>query len=112
MLQRPIPSSGELLPAIGLGSWKTFDTKDVAAVQPVIDRFLALGGRVIDSSPMYGNAEAAIGAMLADRTGPTPFLATKVWTQGKDEGIAQMTRSFERMGTRVMDLMQIHNLVD
>ena len=112
MIQRPIPSSGEQLPAIGLGSWQTFDTDTVAPLQPVIDRFLALGGRMIDSSPMYGKAEAAIGTMLASTTGPKPFLATKVWTRGQDDGIAQMTRSFERMGTKVMDLMQIHNLVD
>ena len=112
MTQRPIPSSGEQLSAIGLGSWQTFDTDDVAPLQPVIDRFLALGGRVIDSSPMYGKAEAAIGKMLAAATGAKPFLATKVWTRGRDEGIAQMTRSFERMRTKVMDLMQIHNLVD
>ena len=112
MIQRPIPSSGEQLPAIGLGSWQTFDTDTVAPLQPVIDRFLALGGRMIDSSPMYGKAEAAIGTMLAATTGPKPFLATKVWTRGQDDGIAQMTRSFERMGTKVMDLMQIHNLVD
>jgi diketogulonate reductase-like aldo/keto reductase len=77
-----------------------------------MDRFLALGGRVIDSSPMYGKAEAAIGKMLAATSGPKPFLATKVWTRGQDDGITQMTRSFERMGTKVMDLMQIHNLVD
>lgn len=112
MTKRSIPASGEQLPAIGLGSWQTFDTDDVAPLQPVIDRFLALGGRVIDSSPMYGKAEAAIGTMLAKTSGAKPFLATKVWTRGKDEGIAQMTRSFARMGTEVMDLMQIHNLVD
>src|SRR3954468_20614424 len=113
MWTRTIPSSGEQVPAIGLGSWQTFDTDDVTAIQPVIDRFLAVGARVIDSSPMYGKAEAAIGKMLAATPKPaSPFLATKVWTRGKADGIAQMNRSFERMGTKVMDLMQIHNLVD
>ncbi|MBL0214986.1 MAG: aldo/keto reductase [Myxococcales bacterium] len=117
MIPRTIPSSGELLPVVGLGSWQTFDTDDTAPIQPVLDRFLALGGRVIDSSPMYGKAEAAIGTMLArtpaaPATTPAPFLATKVWTQGRDEGIAQMATSFARMRTACMDLMQIHNLVD
>jgi aryl-alcohol dehydrogenase-like predicted oxidoreductase len=111
MIQRTIPSSGEQLPAVGLGSYKTFDTEDIAAIQPVMDRFLALGGRVIDSSPMYGKAEAAIGKMLAGKQEPA-FRATKVWTRGKQDGIAQMNRSFERMGAKTMDLMQIHNLVD
>lgn len=113
MIQRTIPSTGEQLPAIGLGSYQTFDTDDVSAVQPVMDRFLALGGRVIDSSPMYGKAEAAIGKMLAKaKANERPFLATKVWTRGKDNGISEMERSFRRMGTKTMDLMQIHNLVD
>ncbi len=111
MIQRTIPSSGEQVPAVGLGSYQTFDTDDIAAIQPVIDRFLALGGRVIDSSPMYGKSEAAIGKMLAGKKEPA-FRATKVWTRGKQDGIAQMNRSFERMGAKTMDLMQIHNLVD
>lgn len=111
MIQRTIPATGEQLPAVGMGSYQTFDTDDIAAVQPVMDRFLALGGRVIDSSPMYGKAEGAIGKMLAGAT-TKPFLATKVWTRGKADGIAQMERSFERMGAKKMDLMQIHNLVD
>jgi diketogulonate reductase-like aldo/keto reductase len=117
IITRSIPSSGEKVPAIGLGSWQTFDTSDIAKVQPVLERFLALGGRVIDSSPMYGKSEEAIGKMLAgirkaDPKAPAPFLATKVWTRGKDDGIAQMKRSMTRMGTTKMDLMQIHNLVD
>ncbi len=112
MITRTIPSSGEQLPAVGLGSWQTFDTDDTTAVQPVIDRFLALGGRAIDSSPMYGKSEAAIGAMVANVKGAAPFLATKVWTRGAKDGIAQMRRSFERMRTKVIDLMQVHNLVD
>lgn len=113
LLRRPIPSTGELLPAVGLGSWQTFDVEDVTPITPVLERFLALGGRVIDSSPMYGKSEAAIGKMLAALPkAPTPFLATKVWTEGKRAGIAQMKRSMQRMGTTKLDLMQIHNLVD
>jgi diketogulonate reductase-like aldo/keto reductase len=117
LLLRKIPATGEQLPAIGLGSWQTFDVADPAAVQPVLSRFLALGGRVIDSSPMYGRAEGAIGAMLAairkaDPKAPAPFLATKVWTRGKREGIEQMKRSLALLGAPRLDLMQIHNLVD
>jgi diketogulonate reductase-like aldo/keto reductase len=119
VLRRPIPSTGETIPAIGLGSWQTFDVAgaDVAAVQPVVERFLALGGRVIDSSPMYGRAEAAIGTMLAsiraaDPDAPAPFLATKVWTEGARAGDKQMRRSLDRLGVAALDLMQIHNLVD
>ena len=109
---RRIPSSGEALPSIGLGSWQTFDVADaeVPTVRPVVERFLALGGRVIDSSPMYGRAEAAIGQMVRGLS--APFLATKVWTSGGKEGIAQMKRSLQRLGVAKLDLMQIHNLLD
>jgi aryl-alcohol dehydrogenase-like predicted oxidoreductase len=117
MITRKIPSTGELLPAIGLGSYSTFDVADSSRVRPVVERFLALGGRVIDSSPMYGRAEAAIGEMLAqlrkaNPQTPAPWLATKVWTRGKREGIAQMKQSLARLGVAKLELMQIHNLVD
>ncbi len=116
LLRRPIPSSGETIPAIGLGTWQTFDVSGarIAAVQPVLDRFLQLGGRLVDSSPMYGNAESAVGAMLAARGAAAvrPFLATKVWTSGGTEGAAQMRRSAERFGVKTIDLMQVHNLMD
>lgn len=117
IIERAVPSSKERVPAIGLGSYSTFDTSDIAKVQPVLERFLALGGRVIDSSPMYGKAEAAIGKMLAairkaDPKAPTPWLATKVWTTGKQSGVTQMKHSLELLGTKQIDLMQIHNLVD
>jgi len=117
ILTRAIPSTGEKLPVVGLGSWQTFDTDDVAPIQPVLARFLALGGRVIDTSPMYGKSEEAIGKMLAalrkgDAALPAPFLATKVWTRGKEEGSTQMKRSLTRLGATKVDLMQIHNLVD
>ncbi len=117
IVTRPIPSTGERLPAIGLGSWQTFDVGDPTKVQPVLARFLALGGRVVDSSPMYGRSEAAIGAMLAgirkaDPKAPAAWLATKVWTKGKREGLEQMKRSLARFGVQKLELMQIHNLVD
>jgi aryl-alcohol dehydrogenase-like predicted oxidoreductase len=116
ILTRPIPSSGEKVPALGLGTWQTFDVSGdrIASVQPVLDRFFELGGRVIDSSPMYGSSEAAVGAMLRARKDKAarPFLATKVWTSGKADGEAQMRRSAERFGTKQIDLMQVHNLLD
>lgn len=117
IITRTIPSSGEAVPAIGMGSWQTFDVADPATVQPVLARFLALGGRVVDSSPMYGRAEAAIGAMTAairtaDPKAPPPWLATKVWTTGRQPGVAQMKQSLARLGVAKLELMQIHNLVD
>jgi len=116
VLTRSIPSTGEKIPALGLGTWQTFDLPGdrVAAVQPVVDRFFELGGRLIDSSPMYGDAEAAVGALLAGRKDKAarPFLATKVWTSGKADGAAQMRRSAERFRVKQIDLMQVHNLLD
>src|SRR3981081_2457477 len=117
MLQRPIPSSGEKIPVIGLGSWQVFDVgPDAAQRQPleeVLSRFVALGGRVVDSSPMYGRAEQVIGD-IATKLGlhASLFLATKVWTTGKDEGIASMEQSLAKLQTKKIDLMQVHNLVD
>ena len=118
---RPIPRTGEAIPAIGLGTWQTFDAGDAPAerapLAEVLDAYLAGGGRVIDSSPMYGRAEGVVGDLLAARPGgvagaPRPFLATKVWTRGRAEGEAQMRRSMQLMRTPRMDLMQVHNLVD
>jgi len=117
ILQRPIPSSGEKIPVIGLGSWQVFDVGPGAAerqpLEEVLSRFAALGGRVIDSSPMYGRAEEVIGDLTA-KLGlhASLFLATKVWTTGKNEGIASMERSLTRLQTKRLDLMQVHNLVD
>src|SRR5919197_530236 len=115
MLTRTIPSSGEALPAIGLGTWRTFDVgaePERAPLREVLRRLFAAGGRVIDSSPMYGRAESVVGDLLRG----TPehgkaFIATKVWTTGRAEGIAEMEESERRMGGRI-DLMQVHNLVD
>jgi aryl-alcohol dehydrogenase-like predicted oxidoreductase len=113
---RAIPKTGEKLPVVGLGTWQTFDVGDSAAerkaVLEVLTKFLAAGMKVIDSSPMYGRAEEVTGDELAKISGAVPFLATKVWTSGKQAGIEQMQRSMTRMRTKKMDLMQVHNLLD
>jgi aryl-alcohol dehydrogenase-like predicted oxidoreductase len=116
-LQRAVPSSGEKLPVIGLGSWQVFDVWPAEAerrpLEEVMARFVALGGRVVDSSPMYGRAEEVIGEIAAKLSLQSSlFFATKVWTNGKNEGIASMERSFARLRTKRIDLMQVHNLVD
>jgi diketogulonate reductase-like aldo/keto reductase len=117
LLQRAIPSSGERLSVVGLGSWQVFDVEPGAAerrpLEEVLSRFVALGGRVVDSSPMYGRAEQVIGDIAA-KLGlhSALFLATKVWTTGKEEGVTLMERSFARLQTKKLDLMQVHNLVD
>jgi diketogulonate reductase-like aldo/keto reductase len=117
MLQRPIPSSGEAIPAIGLGTWRTFDVgaspAERAPLEEVLRRFVALGGQVVDSSPMYGAAESVLGDLgAALSVTERLFLATKVWTSGREAGIAQMEQSFQRLRVRRLDLMQIHNLLD
>lgn len=116
-IERSIPASGERLPAVGLGTWQSFDIgaggAQRAAAREVLRRFAQAGGRVIDSSPMYGSSEQVIGE-LSEELGLDErlFLATKVWTSGRDAGIAQMEESFRRMHTKRMDLMQVHNLLD
>ena len=117
LLQRTIPSSGEALPVIGLGTWRTFDVGTSAAerapLRAVLERFVALGGRVIDSSPMYGAAESVAGDLAADlKLADRLFWATKVWTSGREAGRAQMEESRRRMRVARLDLMQIHNLLD
>ena len=114
---RPIPSTGELMPVIGLGTWPVFDVGgEESARRPlreVVRRLLDTGARMIDSSPMYGRAEAVTGDLLADlQARPHAFLATKVWTTGRERGIEQMRRSAGLLRSAVIDLMQIHNLVD
>ncbi len=117
MIRRPIPRGGEALPVIGLGTWQTFDVGAAkSARQPlreVLREFVRLGGSVIDSSPMYGNSESVAGDLAAELgVEKQLFLATKVWTGGRDAGIRQMEESFRRLKTQRMDLMQVHNLVD
>jgi diketogulonate reductase-like aldo/keto reductase len=111
---KKIPSTGEALPVIGLGTWQAFDVRgDTGALREVMQAFAALGGRVVDSSPMYGAAESVVG-QLAGELGlhERLFFATKVWTSGRAEGIHQMEASFKRMRVQRMDLLQVHNLVD
>ena len=117
ILTRPIPSSGEAIPAVGLGTWRTFDVgpapAERAPLKTVLQRFVELGGRVIDSSPMYGTAESVAGDLAAE-LGVTDklFFATKVWTSGREAGVAQVEQSFRRFRTKRLDLLQIHNLLD
>ena len=114
-IMRPIPSSGEKLPVIGLGTWQTFDVDPAqsAALAEVLSAFVKLGGRVIDSSPMYGHAEEVVGDLLTKlKLRDSLFLAPKVWTRGQQAGIDSMERSFARLQTKTIDLMQVHNLVD
>ncbi len=117
LLTRPVPRSGEPLPAIGLGTYRTFDVGTApdqrGPVREVLRRFVELGGSVVDSSPMYGRAEAVVGELahslgVQDRL----FHATKVWTRGADSGVAQMQASFRSMRVQRMGLMQVHNLLD
>jgi aryl-alcohol dehydrogenase-like predicted oxidoreductase len=117
MLTRPVPRSGEALPTVGLGTWQTFDVAEGGAerapLEEVLRRFLDGGGRVIDSSPMYGRAEAVVGDLLSRLRHPAaPFLATKVWTSGRSAGESQMRESMRRLRSDRLDLMQIHNLLD
>jgi diketogulonate reductase-like aldo/keto reductase len=117
MLTRLIPSTGEMMPVIGLGTWRAFDvgTDETTRLplREVLQILLDGGGRIIDSSPMYGRAEAVTGDLLAELTArPRAFLATKVWTTGRERGIEQMRRSARLLRNETIDLMQIHNLVD
>jgi len=117
LLQRAIPSGGETIPAIGLGTWRTFDVgggKDERApLKEVLQRFVELGGKVLDSSPMYGTAESVAGDLAAEaKVADKLFWATKVWTSGAAAGIKQMEQSLARMRVKRLDLMQIHNLLD
>ncbi len=116
-LQRPIPKTGEMLPAVGLGTWQTFDvgndSEGRAACRETLRLFVENGGRVIDSSPMYGSSETVVGDLTAELgIRPSLFIATKVWTSGKNSGIEQMETSAARLRTKQIDLMQVHNLVD
>jgi aryl-alcohol dehydrogenase-like predicted oxidoreductase len=117
MRTRPIPSSGEALPVVGLGTYKGFDVGegavDRARLGAVVAALFSAGGTIVDSSPMYGRAEAVSGRLLIeggwrDRA----FVMTKVWTEGRAAGERQMQASLAHFGGAAIDLMQIHNLVD
>lgn len=115
-VRKRIPVSAELLPIIGMGSSSTFDVTDPqarAALLPVVRAFFDQGGALIDTSPAYGAAEQVLGELLGQVSNDQAlFAATKVWSTGKDEGIAQMRRSMRLMGVTRFDLIQIHNLRD
>ena len=117
MQHRKIPSTGALLPVVGCGTWQTFDVgHDAAALAEraaVLGVLFDAGGSVIDSSPMYGSSEQVVGDVLAGmQARERAFIATKVWTQGRAAGIAQMERSLALLRTDHVELMQVHNLVD
>lgn len=112
-----IPSTGERIPAIGMGTWLTFDVNDAALAQtqllPVLQTFFDQGGSLIDSSPMYGSSEEVIGDLLPlVKNRPALFAASKVWTMGQNRGINQMEASRKLWGVARFDLMQIHNMLD
>jgi diketogulonate reductase-like aldo/keto reductase len=114
IMTKPIPSTGERLPVIGVGTWQTFDVgADAAARGQLREVLKLLNKNVVDSSPMYGTSESVAGDLIAelgirDRL----FMATKVWTTGREEGIRQMETSLKRLRVERMDLMQVHNLAD
>jgi aryl-alcohol dehydrogenase-like predicted oxidoreductase len=116
-IERAIPKSGEKLSVLGLGTWQVLDVPasggEFDAALAAVRGFLEGGGRVIDSSPMYGRAEERIGDILSATQPKTqPFLATKIWTTGRESGEAQLDDSHRLMRARVLDLVQVHNLQD
>jgi len=116
-LARPIPSTNELIPCVGMGTWITFDVSPspdmVASRTEVLRHFYKHGGGMIDSSPMYGTAEKILGKCFQQLEPPAAmFSATKVWTPGEWLGVKQMQNSQKLWGLKQIDLMQIHNLLD
>jgi diketogulonate reductase-like aldo/keto reductase len=117
IITRAIPSSGERLPVIGMGTWITFDVGRSPAARsrllPVLQAFFDRGGQLIDSSPMYNSSESVVGALLPQvRPRPRLFAASKVWIPGQRLGTVQMEDSRELWGIARFDLMQVHNLLD
>jgi diketogulonate reductase-like aldo/keto reductase len=116
-LRRSIPSTGELMPIVGLGTWQTFDVSDSdeerAPLKEVLKNLIAKGGSVVDSSPMYGRSEEVVGDLSTElKLNDKLFIATKVWTTGKDSGIRQMNESLKLLRRDKIEVMQIHNLQD
>jgi diketogulonate reductase-like aldo/keto reductase len=116
LLLRKIPATGEQIPVIGLGTSGPFEVgpaaEDRAPLAEVLTAFFASGATLIDTSPMYSTAEAVLGDLLTGDMQRSAFVATKVWTRGRDEGIAQMTRSMQLLKRARVGLMQVHNLLD
>lgn len=117
LLLKRVPASDEMLPAIGLGTWQTFDVGGGKAergpLAEVLEAFSGLGGKVIDSSPMYGKSEEVAGDLMEELgLRKKLFVATKVWISGKEQGIRQMEESMKKLKSPEVDLMQVHNLLD
>lgn len=117
ILSQPIPGSGEALPVIGLGTWQTFDVgpgaSARASLRSVLQELADAGATVVDSSPMYGRSERVVGDLVSELgIRHRLFIATKVWTTGRAEGIRQMEASMRKLRVDRVDLMQVHNLVD
>ena len=121
LLLRRIPSSGESLPAIGLGTSGPFevgvDDSARAPLREVLREFFDAGASLIDTSPMYSSAEAVLGDLLKPAQQEKAFIATKVWTPGsggaaEQKGVEQMQRSMQLLKRKTVELMQVHNLVD
>ena len=117
MLAKPIPGSGESLPVVGLGTYNVFDVESTPEAlqtrREIVELLTARGGTLLDTSPMYNRSEQVIGDVIGSGTGrESLFLATKVWTNGKASGLRQMQESADLMQTKVIDLMQVHNLRD
>jgi diketogulonate reductase-like aldo/keto reductase len=117
LIKRKIGSSGEILPCVGLGTWQTFDVGQNEAeripLREVLTTLVQSGASVVDSSPMYGSSEAVVGDLSSElKVNDKLFVATKVWTSGKQAGIDQMENSMRLLKRKTIDLMQVHNLVD
>lgn len=117
IITKEIPGSGERVPAIGLGTWQAFDVgstdDDRSRCEAVLREFTAMGGSIVDTSPMYGRAEEVLGGLISKLGSRNQiFLATKVWIMGRAKGIEQMKASLELLETDKVDLIQVHNLVD
>lgn len=116
LLTRKIPATGEMLPAVGLGTSDEFEAApgaDLELLREVLRRFHELGGKLVDTAPVYGNAEEVIGGLVTDLgLSGELFLATKVRSRGRQAGVEQMMRSESRLGKQPLDLLQVHSLVD
>lgn len=117
MLKRRIPSSGEELPVIGLGTSGVFDvggsTSERAPLMAVLKTLVGAGGSLLDTSPMYNRSEAVSGDLIAAlELRERMFVATKVWTRGKEEGLEQIATSMRLLKSPKLDLVQVHNLLD
>jgi aryl-alcohol dehydrogenase-like predicted oxidoreductase len=117
LIRRPIPSSGEMLPAIGIGTSRRYEVEPnpeaVAPLRAAVQSFVSLGGSVIDTAPSYGTAEDVLGLILAEPgLRQSIFLASKVDTQGRDATLAEFERSLKRMKVESLDLVAVHNLID